>query len=200
MFGSRKCNREDIVALDEVAERDEICSHLLEFVLTATDDEIAGIARFDSHAGPSEHKRHCSELTKVLSEQSGIFTEEQNWYPSEAVELCAYHQAKGWERHWRVASCLLMINALHREDDMDWMSTRWKLLATDYLAMPVPVRIPILRGFRWLADAVEHWDPWSHEDLVIAKKRKTRKERRMLERKKIRIAIPTKDEIAAMAR
>jgi len=141
-----------------IVERGRILTALVELVQTASEREIAEIAATERHGDGTGDPlaRHVKALREVIFEQSGVLTEDQYWFPSEAVELTAYAPgAPG--RTFALSTAILLINELgdHQSFAMD---ERWSRFGRDYLNVEEPFRTPLLLGIRWLSENDEGWD------------------------------------------
>jgi hypothetical protein len=71
----------------------------------------------------------------------------QYWYPSEVLELSTHFPTSpGFVE----CTAILLLNAMEKRDPLGWFNSRWPACSPHYLALPEPLRWPILAGLRFL--------------------------------------------------
>lgn len=94
--------------------------------------------------------KHLEALQKVLASDDCRLPTDDNWYPSEVVELVAHvRDTIGFTE----CTALLLVNALTTNDEIGWFQFRWGELAAEYNSLPTQSRNAILTGLRYLYEA-----------------------------------------------
>ena len=153
---SRTVVSETPPSAESAHERDRLIAQLSEIAATATAAELAYIAAGDYGA---QTGKHYAALRRVIFEQGSMLAAKDYWTPGEVIELAALVPADG--RTFAIATAILMANALRDGDRHGAMSLRWDRLAATYSTLPPEFSVPLLSGFRWLADHVDDWTPES---------------------------------------
>lgn len=129
-------------------------ARLVGIARAATEEELRHIARADYGCGCDTH---LPALRQVIFKQDCVFTEAQGWYPSEVVELVSHVPT---EPAFAVATAILLNHCLHKGDLQASTDFRWENNAAAYLALPPPLRDPILAGFRAIYESDGGWSPY----------------------------------------
>lgn len=141
---------DDRISVDVVT----VGEQLVKIARAATEAEILHIARADYGCGSD---RHLPSLRQVIFDQACVFTETQGWYPSEVVELVSHVPG---QPGFAVATAILLNHCIHKGDLQGSTDFRWENNAAAYLALPAPLRAPILAGFRAICEADAGWAPY----------------------------------------
>lgn len=138
-------------ALGVTRGADEIAGHLLQIVRSMRRDELLTVAQADRG---DDAERHHAALLDCIARRDGIFPPDENWYPSEVVELVAHDP-----QHPGHAGCtaILLLNVLKHGDRQDWFGYRWQKQAAAYMALKPSQRDPILAGIRHIYETEGHF-------------------------------------------
>jgi hypothetical protein len=142
--------RDDRMTVDP----DRTSRALVAIAQSATEEELLHIARADYGCGCD---RHLRTLRQVIWHQDCIFADDQGWYPAEVVELVSHVPN---QTGFAVATAILLNHCVHKGDLQGSTDFRWENNARAYMALPRPLRTPILAGFRAIYESDPGWAPY----------------------------------------
>lgn len=109
---------------------------------------------------------HFDALNAVLERQDCEFSADNIWCPLEVVELTSL----GPDRPGHIpCTALIIIHALRDEDMCLHAELCWESAFQLYRSLPASIGAPILKGFRFLYETDDDWNPfkdWSTERLA----------------------------------
>ena len=139
---------------------EQICHALASLAQAMPHEERDSIARSE---GNDEWQTHFDALDKVIDEQDCRMTEDQSWYPAEALEICSSDPSR--QGFWG-ATALLLIHELEEPDHIS--SSMWSRHFEQYLSLDQPRQAVVLAAFRHCYEASERWAPefrgWRNKD------------------------------------
>ncbi|MCB1357720.1 MAG: hypothetical protein KDK53_14910 [Maritimibacter sp.] len=132
--------------------RDTVIAALLPLARRLTAEERAEISAADYGC---DIARHRAALDALLATTACRFPD--HWFPAEVVELTAHvPKAPGFAG----CSALVLANAIYDDDHVDHASFRWHQHRHAYPRLKANEAGPLLRGFRYLYEALPDWDPF----------------------------------------
>ena len=147
--------------------RDLVTERLASLLRTVTDAELDHLAHADPTAGPIKVKKHEAALRTIIFKRGGQMTAKHTRFPGEAINHIAEAGGPQPGRAFEIASAILMINALTTRDDDGTMSVCWAENWPDYLDADREFVVPLLSGFRWLAENAVEWTYLHDPETVV---------------------------------
>jgi hypothetical protein len=120
----------------------------------AGDDVLRAIAAADhGDRGPD----HFAALRNVIGAQGSVLRPDQEWLPSEVLELASHDPAHPGHL---VATTVLLTTAMARGDAQGWFSYRWEQQALAYERLPPSARWAVLSAIRYLYESDPGFSPY----------------------------------------
>ncbi|MEM7507055.1 MAG: hypothetical protein AAF415_09915 [Pseudomonadota bacterium] len=142
-------SHQDCVSLDP----EKVIAALVAMAKSADREARESVVQTDGHSNPEKHR---AALDEVTDSQDCVMTQEQSWYPSEAVELAAYcHGLPGFG----LAHAILLTSAISAGSGEYSLHWRWAGEGLHILALPPDWHQPICAAYRYLYESDPDWEP-----------------------------------------